>query len=195
MRSLEIIVLSKKEKIPHLHYAQNHCIYHPDQAKELCRVTQEKWNVIFPAAVASAFKKRNTNKDVGAVFEKVIKLIDELVGPVESWAFNCDRYHEYLVYLLDIAKLMGTNCSKQIKEIETYLQAYNEHQEDEEMSPLIGRRSQMSKIKEWDKTFVDLKHSPDSKNFGLEWKQIVEPIYGDSLIFPKKSYDFPCHGQ
>ena len=192
MKNLEITVVSKK--ISDLFYEQTHHIMLPDQAKRLCFAIRDKCNDIFSIGDRQQLNRGTSALiEVDSLFETAANMSDELIGPAESGEFNCDRYEEYLRCLQDIAKLIKAE-KKLLDDIENYLKPYCP-QPKEEMPPVGTTRSQTSKVKEWDKTFVDLKHSINDQHFGSEWKQIAEPQNSEgNLIFPK-TYSFECHEQ
>ena len=186
MKNLEITVVSKK-----ISNQTNQHVLHHNQAKSLCRATREKSNDIFSIGDRQQLNRSTPALiDVDSLFETAANMSDELIGPAESGAFNCDRYEEYLRCLQSIAKLIKAD-QKLLDDIENYLKPYCP-QKKEEMPPVGTTRSQTSKVKEWDETFVDLKHSTDDQHFGSEWKQIAES--DNNLIFPKM-YTFGCHEQ
>jgi hypothetical protein len=124
---------------------------------------------------------------------------DQLLGPAESWAFDCDRYEEHLRCLQGIAN--SINADKSLTgDIDKYLLPYK-RSDNTFVGQVLQRAASWThwfingtpdeKI-QWDETFVHLKHSKGDEQFGSLLKDMAEPSRKSNSIFPN-NYAFQCH--
>jgi hypothetical protein len=164
-------IKDKYEKLSH--------IYQSEQAQRLCVFWVENMQD-FPSI------KSGSSKRAIQLFKKAAKLSQELLGPVDTIAFDCKRYEEYMRLLLEMAQITKAD-EELIGDIEMYLKPFDRNP--------IATRSQTNEMNEmkWDETFFDLKHSPEDEDFGSNLKKIAEPDSGKESFLKSTGYTKNCH--
>jgi PAS domain-containing protein len=172
--------LETQVEVPGKFIKESHFLNH-NQAKQLCLAASNKQK----CKVSSLLLKR------------AAELSDQLLGPVETAAFNCDHYEEYMKLLLDIAeKCLKTDDKTLIEDIKNYLKPFSRNQTSGEITG-YGKivKDPQSEVEKWNETYLELSHSSGDEEFGKNLKEIVEPKRGGKCFFFPEKYDFPCHGQ
>ncbi len=161
---------------------ESHFLNH-NQAKQLCETASSK----------------QKGKASSLLLKRAAELSDQLLGPVETAAFNCDHYEEYMKLLLDIAEKCLKNEDKiriLIEDIKNHLKPFSRNQKNDEIT---GHRQtakdSQPEVKKWNETYLALSHSSGDEEFGKNLKDIVEPKRGRKCFFFPEKYDFLCHGQ
>lgn len=168
------------------------------------KVPKKESNFLNHAQVKQLCQTASTKlkcKESSNLFERAAELSDQLLGPVETAAFDCDRYEEYMTLLLDIAKIFLKRDAKTlIKDIKNYLKPFSRNQTIDESigeggNVVDSRTDTLQAVKKWNETYLDLRHSSGDEEFGKNLKEIVAPNRGGKCFFFPEKYDFFCHGQ
>ncbi len=172
--------LETQVEVPGGFYKESHFLNH-NQAKQLCETASKKQKC----------------KASSLLLKRAAELSDQLLGPVETAAFNCDHYEEYMNLLLDIAeKCLKSGDKTLIEDIKNYLKPFSRNQTSDEITG-YGKivEDPQAEFKKWNETFLELSHSSGDEEFGKNLKDIIEPKRGGKCFFFPEKYDFPCHGQ